>query len=63
MVAAQKAEIEVMDNKAGVATGKAGEVNNDYSEEIQALSKQISTLMPMIKANQGNGGSQRSGSF
>ena len=63
MVIAKKAETEVMDNKAGVATGKAGVVNNDHNVEIQALSRQISTLMSMFKGSQGNGEKPKGQSF
>ena len=58
MVTSQKAEAEFMD-KAGIATGKAGVVNNNHSEKIQALSKQIYILMSMVKGNQGDRGKSK----
>ena len=48
MVAADKAETEVIDSKGSVTTSKAGVINDTTQSEIQVLSKQIANLLAMV---------------
>ena len=62
-VSVWKAETEVMDNKTGVATGKVSVVNNNHSEEIQALVKKIPPLCLGLKAFRVMGEDKLAGTF